>query len=119
MKRILICFLLVTGLSFGQEPVELSLPEAVSHALGYVGEVSTEELETEQFADYGQGSLVGKTGVELQYESLLQGRDGVRYLEVDAVGRIVGSMVGIGVRYTVGNGVGTLCGGVGCDVLAP
>ena len=69
--------------------------EAVSHALGYVGEVSTEELETEQFADYGQGSLVGKTGVELQYESLLQGRDGVRYLEVDAVGRIVGSMVGI------------------------
>ena len=69
--------------------------EAVSHALGYVGEVSTEELETERFADYGQGSLVGKTGVELQYESLLQGRDGVRYLEVDAVGRIVGSMVGI------------------------
>ncbi len=69
--------------------------EAISHALGYVGEVSTEELETEMFSNYERGTLVGKTGVELQYEGVLQGRNGVRYLEVDAVGRIVGSMVGI------------------------
>ena len=69
--------------------------EAISHALGYVGEVSTEELDTEMFSSYERGTLVGKTGVELQYEPLLQGRNGVRYLEVDAVGRIVGSMVGI------------------------
>ena len=69
--------------------------EAISHALGYVGEVSTEELDTEMFSSYQRGTLVGKTGVELQYEPLLQGRNGVRYLEVDAVGRIVGSMVGI------------------------
>lgn len=69
--------------------------EAISHALGYVGEVSTEELDTDMFSDYERGTLVGKTGVELQYEETLQGTNGVRYLEVDAAGRIVGSMVGI------------------------
>jgi len=69
--------------------------EAIAHALGYVGEISTEELENQRYANYDAGALVGKTGVELQYEGLLQGRDGVRYLEVDAAGRIVGSMVGI------------------------
>jgi penicillin-binding protein 2 len=68
---------------------------AMSHVLGYVSEVTSEELASERFADYEQGILVGKVGLERQYEETLQGRRGTRYLEVDAMGRIVGPLVGI------------------------
>jgi penicillin-binding protein 2 len=68
---------------------------AVSHALGYVNEITAEELDEERFSEYEQGVLIGKVGIESQYEERLQGRRGVRYLEVDALGRIVGSLAGI------------------------
>ena len=67
---------------------------AVAHALGYVGEISSQELEMPRFSGYEQGMIVGKEGVERQYEEILQGHRGVRYVEVDAVGRIVGSFEG-------------------------
>ena len=67
---------------------------SVGHALGYVGEISREELETPFFQDYEQGMVVGKEGVERQYEAILQGERGIRYLEVDAAGRVVGSFRG-------------------------
>ena len=69
--------------------------EALSHVLGYVSEVNAEELASDRFADYEQGILVGKVGIERQYEETLQGRRGTRYLEVDATGRIVGPLAGI------------------------
>ncbi len=68
---------------------------AVAHALGYVNEITAEELSDPRFSEYEQGLLVGKVGIERQYEERLQGRRGVRYLEVDALGRIVGSLAGI------------------------
>ena len=66
--------------------------EATGHVLGYVGEITREELEYDEYADerYEQGMVVGKTGIEKQYEALLQGRQGLKYVEVDARGRIVG-----------------------------
>jgi penicillin-binding protein 2 len=67
---------------------------AVGHALGYVGEVSAAELESADFQEYEQGMIVGKEGLERQYEPLLQGRQGVRFVEVDAVGRVIGSFEG-------------------------
>ena len=68
---------------------------AVSHVLGYVNEITAEELAEPRFLEYEPGLLIGKVGVERQYEERLQGRRGVRYLEVDALGRIVGSLQGI------------------------
>ena len=68
---------------------------ALAHALGYVGEITAEELESETFADYQPGALVGKTGIEREYERALQGQEGNRMLEVDAAGRIVGSPRGV------------------------
>ena len=68
---------------------------AVSHVLGYVNEITAEELDEPRFSEYEQGLLVGKVGIEREYEERLQGRGGVRYLEVDALGRIVGSLAGI------------------------
>jgi penicillin-binding protein 2 len=71
--------------------------EAASHVLGYVGEITAEELESEEFADprYDQGMTVGKTGIEKQYEGVLQGRPGLKYVEFDARGRIVGDFAGV------------------------
>lgn len=57
-----------------------------SHVLGYLGEVKREELEGEPDV-YHNGSLVGRAGLEKQYERLLRSRDGKTYVEVDALGR--------------------------------
>lgn len=72
------------------------LGEAGAHVLGYVGEISDAELESGTFGDegYQQGMIVGKTGIEKEYESQLQGRQGLKYLEFDARGRIVGDFAG-------------------------
>jgi penicillin-binding protein 2 len=69
---------------------------AVSHILGYIGEITSEELGTEDFPAerYQQGAIIGKTGIERQYEHILQGEPGVRFVEVDARGRIVGDFAG-------------------------
>lgn len=67
---------------------------AVSHLMGYVGEVTAEELEQERYSEYSRGMTVGKEGVERQYEARLQGKRGLRYSEVDALGRVVSSPFG-------------------------
>ena len=79
---------------------------AVSHILGYLGEITAEELGTEEFpADrYQQGMMVGKTGIEREYEKILQGDAGVRYVEVDARGRIVGDFTGSTSKPAVAGG---------------
>lgn len=64
--------------------------EAVAHLVGYVSEISESELAMPEFEGYAPGQLIGKAGLERQYESLLSGKQGVRYVEVDAYGRIVG-----------------------------
>lgn len=67
---------------------------AVAHVIGYVGEISEAELADSLYAVYRAGNIVGKTGAERQYESTLAGKAGVRYVEVDALGRIVGTYGG-------------------------
>lgn len=67
---------------------------ALGHLLGYAGEISAQELASPAFEGYERGMLVGKDGLERFYEPTLRGRQGVRYVEVDAVGRIVGSFEG-------------------------
>ncbi|MCE2801981.1 MAG: penicillin-binding protein 2 [Gemmatimonadota bacterium] len=61
----------------------------VSALVGYTGEVNDRELADSNFADYKPGQLIGKDGIERQYEARLRGREGTRFMEVDARGRIV------------------------------
>lgn len=73
--------------------------EAAAHLLGYLGEITAEELDDSTFAEdpderYARGSIVGKDGIERQYEHELQGIPGFRFVEVDVLGRIVGSFGG-------------------------
>jgi penicillin-binding protein 2 len=58
-----------------------------AHVIGYVGEVSEQELNTSDFAKYSQGDIVGKFGLERQYNDTLTGVDGQRRVVVDSVGR--------------------------------
>src|SRR6267142_4035247 len=59
-----------------------------SHLLGYVGEISDKELEDPRFATtYMRGDLIGRMGIERQYEGYLRGVDGKRFVEVNALGR--------------------------------
>jgi penicillin-binding protein 2 len=57
-----------------------------AHVIGYVGEVSDQELNTAEFAKYSQGDIVGKFGLERQYNDLLMGVDGQKRVEVDSLG---------------------------------
>ena len=61
----------------------------VSSFVGYVGEVSENELSQPGFTDYKAGQQVGKQGLEKEYESILRGKEGSQFVEVDARGRIV------------------------------
>jgi penicillin-binding protein 2 len=58
-----------------------------AHAIGYVGEVSEQELNTTDFAKFSQGEIVGQAGLERQYNDVLMGEDGQRRVVVDSVGR--------------------------------
>jgi penicillin-binding protein 2 len=61
-----------------------------SHLIGYVGEVSEDDLNNPRFAAYEPGDVVGKAGVEESYDQLLRGEDGSRDVIVDSHGREVG-----------------------------
>lgn len=62
----------------------------MAHLIGYVGEVSEDMLNTERFELYQKGDIVGQSGVELQYNDLLMGKDGSRRVLVDSKGKEVG-----------------------------
>ncbi len=62
---------------------------AAAHAVGYLGEISEEELELEAFAGYRPGDLIGWAGLEKTYESELHGTEGLRKLEVNASGTVL------------------------------
>jgi len=57
-----------------------------AHLLGYVGEVSADQLEKPEFADLHQGSVVGQYGVEKSYDRHVRGAAGQKSVEVDALG---------------------------------
>ena len=69
--------------------------EVGAHVIGYVGEINEAELEARKGEGAEPGWIVGRSGVEAQYESTLQGKSGTRYVEVNAEGRIVGSFAGV------------------------
>ncbi|MEO8201859.1 MAG: penicillin-binding protein 2 [Gemmatimonadota bacterium] len=63
--------------------------QAVAHLVGYVGEVTEGDLAANRFPGASLGTIVGKAGLEQQYDSILRGVPGNRYIEVDHRGRMV------------------------------
>ena len=60
----------------------------VAHVLGYVGEISPKQLESERWAGMKAGDIIGKGGLEEYYDEFLRGRPGYRKVIVDSRGRI-------------------------------
>jgi penicillin-binding protein 2 len=58
-----------------------------AHVIGYVGEISESELDLPEYAAYKQGDIIGKDGIEKQYNEILMGVDGQRRVKVDSRGR--------------------------------
>lgn len=58
----------------------------LAHVLGYIGQVSADQLEKPEFQELHQGSMVGQYGVEKAYDRVLRGRAGQKTIEVDALG---------------------------------
>jgi len=76
------------GVIVQAEPVrEYLLGGLGTHALGYLGEITEEELRSRP--QYRAGDLIGKSGVERTYDTHLRGENGRLRVEVDAAGRPV------------------------------
>ncbi len=61
--------------------------EVAAHLIGYVGEITRNQLDGDEFHDLQVGDIVGQSGLERQYDSLLQGEDGIRAVIVNNFGR--------------------------------
>jgi penicillin-binding protein 2 len=78
-----------------------------ANLIGYVGEVSDDMLNDPRYAYYEPGDVVGKSGVEQTYDSLLRGQDGSQDIIVDSHGREVGilgrepAVPGQGLKLTI------------------
>ena len=81
------------GVVFQDEPTR-KYPQlkGSSHMLGYVSEISEDELKDKQRPELSAGARVGKMGIEKEYDLLLRGRDGVDFYEVSASGRVIGKL---------------------------
>jgi penicillin-binding protein 2 len=64
--------------------------QLAAHLLGYVGEVSSEDLSNPDFEGLQAGDTVGQDGVEAAYDNVLRGVDGETRVQVDASGRPTG-----------------------------
>ena len=60
--------------------------EVAPHVLGYVAEISKNELEKRKEQDYSQGDYIGKAGIEAFYEPYLKGKRGKRFVMVNVKG---------------------------------
>jgi penicillin-binding protein 2 len=61
-----------------------------AHLIGYVGEISPNDLQQSRFSTYEPGQVVGKSGVEETYDAILRGTDGSRDVIVNSHGKEVG-----------------------------
>lgn len=81
---------LIPGLVIQAEPKRrYPFGPIAAHVVGYVAEITEAELAAGAVRGARPGLLVGRDGLERQYDDVLRGRDGERFVEVDALGRSV------------------------------
>lgn len=64
----------------------------LAHLIGYVGEVSEQMLNQPRWELYDPGDVVGKSGVELEYNNSLMGKNGSRQVLVNSRGKEMGQL---------------------------
>lgn len=85
---------ILPGVSIVVEPLR-NYPQGSlgGHVLGYIHSIDQKEIQDSEDGVYSINSLIGKSGIEKQYENVLKGRDGARTVEVDAQGRPIRDLV--------------------------
>ena len=79
------------GVFFEVEPWrKYFFADTICHLIGYLREINREELE--KLKGYRPGDYIGRAGIEAVYENYLRGRNGIKYIEVDALGRELGEL---------------------------
>lgn len=63
--------------------------DLAAHLLGYVGEITREQLGRDEYRDFKQGERIGQRGIEARYDPFIRGVDGGEQVEVDARGRVL------------------------------
>ena len=80
------------GVSWHSKPMRNYVETgSFSHILGYVGDITKEELKTFYNKGYTADTIIGKAGIEKYYDEWLRGEDGSEYRTVDARGRLIQS----------------------------
>ena len=80
------------GVTWNSKPVRNYVnPGSLAHVLGYVGDITREELIHMRNLGYKPGDVIGKSGIERQYDEILRGREGRETKTVDVRGRKVSS----------------------------
>ncbi len=77
------------GISWRLKPMRTYVESigSLSHIVGYVGDITKEELKVLYNQGYSNTSIIGKTGIEKQYDMILQGKSGIESRTVDVKGR--------------------------------
>jgi penicillin-binding protein 2 len=79
------------GVSWQSKPMRNYVDvRSLSHIIGYVGNITRDELTMLYNRGYQQGDVIGKMGIERQYDELLRGKEGSETRTVDVRGRMVG-----------------------------
>jgi penicillin-binding protein 2 len=77
------------GVSWQSKPVRNYRDTgSLSHVIGYVGDITRDELTMLYNRGYKQGDIIGKAGIERQYDELLRGSEGSETQTVDVRGRL-------------------------------
>ena len=77
----------ISGVMISDEEVRsYPLGEAAAHLIGYVQNVTAEDLENHSGEGYSSNSVIGRSGMESLYEKELKGKDGCKIYIVDSEG---------------------------------
>jgi penicillin-binding protein 2 len=81
------------GVSWQSKPIRNYVETgSLSHIIGYVGDITKDELTMLYNNGYKQGDVIGKAGIERQYDGILRGKDGLETRTVDVRGRRITGM---------------------------
>jgi len=69
---------------------EYTLGAKAFHVLGYMSEIPETQFDSLKNMGYHFGDIIGKAGIERQYEDILRGKDGQEFIEVNAYGKSLG-----------------------------
>jgi len=78
------------GVDLEPQPIrDYPLGTTGAHLFGYVGQINEDEYRQLQSKGYSPNDVIGKDGLESQYDQYLRGAPGGQRIEVDAAGQVI------------------------------